>query len=162
MEPALAFNANGIEGDIPRDGFRIYVQPDGLYFIRIGNLNRITAPSQKGDYAGVPYSILMTFFFDLWSSFPSGKVGEAGGKELLRKMEERPLEERLSADPSNFVLRAEDFTSSGIRPGGGSFWRRGYGTWGFRLKDGRWAVLEFSFDPRSLDGAKMFVVLAGR
>jgi hypothetical protein len=144
MEPLIAFNANGIEGDISRDGFRIYLQPDGVYFIRVGNLDKLKASAREADLVGVSDRNLLLGFFTGWFAiFLPGADSRPGGRELLRKMEEQPLEERLSADPSNFVLRIEDFTSSAIRAGGGSFWRRGYGTWGFRLTDGRLAVLSF-------------------
>lgn len=109
MDPSTAFNATGAEGDIARDGFRLYVEPEGVYFIRVGNLDRL----------------------------------EAGGKSLVQELDAQPLTQRLRSDPANFVLKPDDVVNAAIRPGGGSFWRPGNGTWGFTTEKGRVAVLAF-------------------
>jgi hypothetical protein len=144
MEPIAAFNATGIQGDIVRDGFRLYVEREGIYFIRVGNLDRLARPGQGGDHTGMPdRNLLLAFFVSPFFLFLRGSPSRTAGRDLLRTMEEQPLTERLKADPANFLLRTEDIVSSAIRSGGGSFWRRGHGTWGFQLQDGRLAVLAF-------------------
>jgi hypothetical protein len=162
MGPSIAFNAYGIQGTIARDGFRVYLESGGVYFIRVGNLDRLTAAGREGDYVGTSdRNFWLAFFIHPFFLFLPGRESRAGGAEVLRMMEEKPLRERLADDRANFVARPGDFLSSAIRPGGGSFWRKGYGTWGFRLRSGRLAVLEFHSDLDRLVAQRHLAALLG-
>lgn len=162
-ETGAAFNAIAFEGKIAHDGFRIYVSPEGISFLRIGDLNSLTARGQPGDYGGgVSWTALglASLLSWLWIFLP-GRSGKVSGKELLRTMEEVPLEERLHSDPANFVVRGEEILGSVISREEVSFWKRGYGVWKFALADGRRIGMAFHRERDRLVATKNLSDLLG-
>lgn len=146
MDTLPAFNVKPLSGVLPHAGYRVYLAPDQVYFIQVGDLGGLMAPGHSGDFgAGVGWGqwVFAWVFGWIFLYLPWGRASEASGKEILREMELKPLDERLESNPANFTAKYSDFTEGVIEPSEAMF-RKTYGQWGFTLPEKGRVVVAFA------------------
>jgi hypothetical protein len=146
MDTPSAFNVMPLSDNLPHEGYRVYLASEQVYFMLVGDLGGLIASGFSGEYqAGVGWGqwLFACVFGWIFLLLPWGRASEASGKEILREMELKPLDERLASNPANFVAKYSDFTEGVIEPLP-SLFRKTYGQWRFQLPGTGQVALAFA------------------
>ncbi|MCS6851222.1 MAG: hypothetical protein NZ700_08660 [Gemmataceae bacterium] len=135
-EPYAAFNVVPLTGALSEAGYRVYLTRERLYFIAVGNLDRLSGNDDLQEFGG-GFSLdrFFTRLFTVWlPSLIPGRSPPVNSRHVLREAEQRPLEERLQENAGSAMLPTAAITASVLLPNdsGNSLWRRYYGTWAFQ------------------------------
>ncbi len=137
MVTPVAFNVTAAAGPVPRGGYRVYLTPDQIYFIHVGDLGRLSDAGRPGDHGGgVSWlNFLAATGLSGLFLFAPVRADRPAGWELLREAEKKPLPERLEEDPDSFSAAPADLGDAVLAPARPTFWSTTHGDWTFTLPD---------------------------